>query len=247
MRPITGGPPPPSLTAWTRAETVAENRHYRSLPTAVKEDIRDQRVRNQHGLCAYTQRRIGHVIWNGRPTWDAHVEHVVTQKSSLAQGRLSETVDFGNLVACVDRGSTLPYGAPARGDSGQPLPVTPFHPNCAVRFLYHATGRIDGTDAAANTVIEMLRLNHAELLEHRRAALAGRGIGVPRNRASGVRRLPSPRISAGNARRFAKESRLPNSEGLLPEFSEALAQVYEAHALRIEQARRAAGFARRQP
>lgn len=248
MRPITGGHPPPSLATWKRAETVDAQRCYDggSLSTEIKDEIRDQRVRDQHYLCAYTQRRIGRVIWRGREVWDAHVEHVVTQKSSRARGALAETVDYGNMVACVDCASSLPYGAAARGDTLEVLPVTPFQANCARRFCYLPDGRIEGSDPVAQQTVSMLKLDHAALIALRREEIGARGIGIARAPTPGVRRLAHPGISPAQARRQAGEVLVPDNQGRLAPFCEALAQLYVAHAKRVEQARRKAEFARRQ-
>jgi uncharacterized protein (TIGR02646 family) len=246
VRTISGGHPPPKLAEWKRAETVYGQRRYEMLPTVVKEQIRDQRVRDQHGLCAYTLRRIRLVGPKNARGWDAHVEHVVTQRSSRERGAMEETVDYDNMVACVDRTASLPYGAAARGDTVEDLPVTPFHPSCAVRFRYHADGRMDGVDGGARRTLEILRLNHASLVEHRRAALAGCGIGVPRVATPRVKRAPARiALSQAEATRRAKAMRTPDADGNLPEFCEVLAQCYEAYAELVERRRRAADFARR--
>lgn len=248
MRTISGGHPPPSLAEWKRAEKLDSQRHFEgSLPTGLKAEIRDQRVRDQHYLCAYTQRRIGRVSWDGCETWDAHVEHVVTQKSSRERGVLEETIDYGNMVACVDRAASLPYGAAARGDTVEPLPVTPFHPNCADRFRYLPDGRIEGVDEAGRKTVVALKLDHAELTELRRAVAATRGVAIARASSSTrIRRLPSITVSPAEARKQAREVLLPDSAGRLPEFCEALAQLYKAHAERVEKRRLRSGFARRQ-
>ncbi len=245
MRTISGGHPPPSLAEWKRAETVDAQRRYEMLPTEVKDAIRDQRVRDQHYLCAYTQRRIGRVIFKGSETWDAHVEHVITQKSSRARGELVETVDYGNMVACVDCASSLPYGAAARGDTVDPLPVTPFHSNCVSRFRYLPDGRVEGVDDAGRRTVSTLKLDHTALNDLRKNEIGSRGIGIPRPPTPRVRRLPLPTVSPAEARRLAREVVVPDGFGRLPEFCEALAQLYEAHALRVEKQRAKAGFARR--
>lgn len=248
MRTISGGHPPPGLAEWKRTEKIDSQRHFEgALSTELKAEIRDQRVRDQHYLCAYTQRRIRRVTWKGRETWDAHVEHVITQKSSKARGALEETVDYDNMVACVDCASSLPYGAAARGDTLEALPVTPFHPNCADRFRYLPDGRIEGVDDAGRRTVIALKLDHPELTELRRAVAAARGVAIARPPSSrSSRRLPDIPVSPAEARRLAREVLLPDNTGRLPEFCEALAQLYNAHAERVEKRRLRSGFARRQ-
>ncbi|MEI8088561.1 MAG: hypothetical protein WCG63_03110 [Opitutaceae bacterium] len=235
------------MAVWKSRETEAHQRHYDgSLPTEVKAAIRDNRVLDQGLLCAYTLRRIGKVMWGGEITWDAHVEHVVTRKSSKARGALDETVSYDNLVACVDRGAGLPYGASVRGDTEETLPVHPFHSTCAHRFEFHPNGTITGRDAQATATINKLKLDHDDLNTQRRARLAERGIGIPRSPSPNVKKLTPPQISAPEARRRAKEALEFDAEGKLPEFCVALAQVYEQHAQRVEKRRRDLAFARSQ-
>lgn len=248
MRFIDRNSPPPSLALWKNGEPVAHQRQYEggSLPTDVKDDIRDNRVVDQGYLCAYTLKRIGQIVWNGELTWDAHVEHVVTRKSSKERGDLDQTVSYDNLVACVDRGASLPYGASVRGDTIEDLPVTPFQRACSNRFEFHPDGTITGRDAQATATIKILKLDHDDLTEDRRAKLAARGIGIPRSPTPKVKKLTAPKLSAPEARRRAKESLEFDAEGKLPEFCVALTQVYEQHAQRVEKRRRDLGFARSQ-
>ena len=249
MRFIDRNTPPPALAAWKSAETEAHQRKYDkgSLKSDVKEALREHRAKDQGYLCAYTMKRIGWITQpDGTTLIDAHVEHVITQKSSLARGALDETVDYGNMVACVNRGADVPYGAPARGDTVEDLPVHPFHRSCAERFMFHADGQITGRTDDAVATIRKLKLDHEYLTENRRARLSALGIGKPRTPTPGVRRAPVVFVSATEARRRAREVLEFDGEGKLPEFCVALAQVYAQHALLLEKRRRQLGFVRSQ-
>ncbi len=249
MRFIDRNSPPPALAVWKSAETEAHQRKYDkgSLKSEVKESLREHRAKDQGYLCAYTMKRIGWITQpDGTTLIDAHVEHVITQKSSLARGALDETVDYGNMVACVNRGADVPYGAPARGDTVDTLPVHPFQPSCAQRFTFHADGTVTGNTPDAEATIKKLKLDHDFLNDDRLARLSALGIGKPRTPTPSVRKAPAVQVTAAEARRRARVILECDSEGKLPEFCVALAQVYAQHALLLEKRRRQLGYARSQ-
>lgn len=246
MRFIDQNTPPPELAVWFANETILDQRHYDgSLPTEVKTAIRDKRVKDQGYLCAYTMRRIQVINVGGQLKFDAHIEHVVTRTSSKQRGELDETVDYRNLVACVNRTANLPYGASVRGDTIEELPVHPFQPSCSERFRFHIDGKISGVDAAANQTIVILRLDHSRLSSLRQSKIAERGLGISRSKTPGVRRLEKPKVSVASARRLAAEVLQWDASDRLPEFCVAISQAALEHAERVEKQARRLNFARR--
>jgi uncharacterized protein (TIGR02646 family) len=236
---------PRSLGEWKRRETVPENLHYDgSLPTAVKDDIRGHRVTDQAGLCAYTMREIPRLADDN---WDAHVEHLVPRSVSRTSGNLEQTVDYRNMVACVNRAANLPYGASVRGD--KPLRVTPLVPGCERRFRFSLTGNISAAnpnDADAKATIEALKLDHTSLDDMRRSAMAARGLAIARtDNPTGRRLRPAAALSATAARRLAAQVLMPNPNGRCAAFCVAISQAALEHAERVERHSRILDFARR--
>lgn len=245
MRFIDRNSPPPELAAWFASETILDQRHYDgSLSTEVKTAIRRNRVMDQGFLCAYTMRRIQEINVGGEMDFDAHLEHVVTRKSSKQRGDLDETVDYRNLVACVNRKADLPYGASARGDTVEDLPVHPFRPNCSAHFSFHLDGKISGINPDASKTICKLKLCHPSLISLRQSRLSARGFGIARPGTPGVRQLPSQKISATSAQRIAVEIMNWSADGRLPEFCAAISQAAIKHAERVEKQARHLKFAR---
>ncbi len=236
--------PPPALADWKKRETIAENRHYEgSLETTVKDAIRDHRVVDQGYICAYTLQRIARITVNGKEVWNAHVEHVTSQESSRENGRLEETVDYANLVACVDYHAKLPYGAAARGS--QVLPINPLHENCAQRFRFRLNGEVEGLTKEAKSTVEILQLNHASLVGLRQARIGERGLGLSRPKDLKIKKLPKPALSVAAARRLAEGILSPDPHGRFTEFFMAIAHAAEEHAKLVEHQARKLTFARR--
>lgn len=240
MRFINENDPPQSLIQWKASETAIENRRYDdgSLPSKTKEDIREARVKDQYFLCAYTMREIREITWNGQLTWDAHIEHVISQESSrnrFEQGdkhAYEDTIDYDNMLACVDRGATLPYGASKRGS--KELKVHPLQNNCQRRFRYNLAGKVEGLTEDAKEVIEILNLNHSSLVDLRRARMASLGIAIRIPKTPGRKTVfKVKRISAAKARRLAADILHPVN-GKLTEFCVAIAHCAEDHARRTE-------------
>lgn len=248
MKHIDAGTAPTSLANWKAAESVVAQRHYDgSLPTDVKDEIRHARVVDQGFICPYTLRAIvalDAIEGDLRPRWDAHVEHVVPRTESLARAKghallgeealqraaLEETVDYGNLLACVNRGADLPYGASARGACT--MPISPFDAKCEARFRFSPDGRVGAAprDTAADDCIRILNLDHDSLISLRHAALYVRGL-TPRRPEGYIRsnlRLKAPSPTA--ARELAARIVQPDASGHFAEFCVPIAQVATAYA-----------------
>ncbi len=245
MKYILTSNQPQSLIEWKKNESIEGQRHYDgSLPSDVKEDIRNHRVEDQGGLCAYTMREIV-PLHDG--TWDAHIEHVVARSYSKASGNLEETVDYKNMVVCVNKAANLPYGASARGD--RELPVTPFDQSCERRFSFSLEGKMksaNSSDAEAESTIEILRLNHDQLRDLRLAAMAREGFALHvSDNNSGNRFRPPKSLSSKAARLLAETIVKPKPDGRLPAFCVAIAYAAWEHAKRVEKIAKQAELKRR--
>lgn len=245
MKYIPTNNQPRSLIEWKKNESVEDQRHYDgSLPSHVKEDIRNHRVKDQGGLCAYTMCEIGRL---GDGTWDAHIEHVTPRSQSKKNGNLDETIDYSNMVACLNKAANLPYGASVRGV--RPLFVTPIHPSCERRFSFSLEGKMKSArpeDNEAESTIEILKLNHDQLRELRLAAMARVGLAI--RVGENLRKIGADQtrsLSHLSALSLAETIVKPKPDGRLPAFCVAIAHAARAHAARIEKISRQAEFKRR--
>lgn len=248
MKHVGVGTAPPSLDAWKLAESVLSQRHYDgSLPTSVKDEIRHARVRDQGYLCPYTLRAIHALVptaGDPLPRWDAHVEHLIPRSVSLARANehaskneeaqqraaLEETVDYRNLLACVNRAANLPYGAATRG--ARAIPISPFDPGCEMRFQFSADGHVGPNlgDTAATECIRLLSLDHDSLISLRLAALYSRGL-TPRRPDGAVRSRIRPKTpSPTAARQLAAQIIQRDASEHFEEFCLPIAQVAIAYA-----------------
>lgn len=172
-------------------------------------------IKEQHGLCAYTMQTI--VKQNGQ--WQAHIEHVLPQSIHA-----EETLSWGNLLACVPTGKKkCDYGAHRKANYDPAVhPFTsPLQPGIEREFRFLQNGKVEGKTARAQASIEpgVLYLNHGHLVADRRARIQG---------------ALSHRPTATQARQRAAVLRIPDREGKLEAYSEALAQVLDHYAQRLE-------------
>jgi hypothetical protein len=169
-------------------------------------------------LCAYTMQRIQGVD-------DCHIEHIIPQSQPpQSHGR---DLDYANMLACFP-GTQLdpsklprhwnprfPYGAIYKGNTeiSENNFVSPLCANVEERFQFDQAGfvRSDTRDTAASISIRILNLNHGTLQELRRAAIDEYIFESP--------------LSAADAEALAVSIALPDSVGMLPEFSVAVSQV----------------------
>jgi len=200
---------------------------------SVRQAIREARLLDQGFLCAYTLKRID--------ADTCHNEHLEPRSVSKAEGRVEETLDYRNIVACYPKRESrggCPYGATARGT--RPLAVSPLEPGCETRLRFdRVTGRFEPADPddadAKELVDEVLRLNHPALVEERRNALKMAGV-VPGSRRT---------LGAAEARRLAESAVEFQRRGRLMPFCVAVAQAARTHADLIERrSRRIRGASR---
>lgn len=220
MRSIKKGNECRALRDWKNSNAASpQNIHYDNLSGVVKSAILSKLIVEQGGLCAYTMKNIKPV--NG--IFHAHIEHIFPRSAYQQQ-----TVNWNNLVACFPlTGQSCDYGAIRKADydPGSKPFVNPTKAGVSNQFRYLDNGEVDGltSDAVACIDKEVLNLNHPNLVNDRRAKILG-----------ALQRQPS----ATQARQRAQQLRKFDTQGFLEPYCEAVAQVLDNYALRLE--RRAA-------
>lgn len=157
MRRVVKRDAPADYMIW---RTLSTSTTWSALMNPEKTVVKEALLRDQHFLCAFTERAI-----------DVTSDHVVPRSVSR-----ENELEFANFVAAYPRdsvvdGQVVPYGAHHRGSAV--LPVTPLQHDCETHFRFSPTGRIiHATEAGAKT-IAILNLNNGALLDLRRAAVDG--------------------------------------------------------------------------
>ena len=213
MRAITRGAEPQALRQFINDnQTSPQNLHYDNTGTQEKDPMLEQLVRGQHGLCAYTMRRVVHA--DGR--FNAHIEHILPRTAHP-----DESLSWTNLLACFPRTGDCDFGAKPKA-AYDPATQPFVRPDRMVdgHFRFCQNGEVEGlTDAALACIApKVLNLNAKELVNDRKAKIQG-----------ALNRRPS----AAQARRRAQALRQPDTQGWLEPYCEAVAQALEAYALRL--------------
>lgn len=217
MRSITKGPECAELREWKRINASSHhNINYDNLGSAQRTPMLDTLVKEQGGLCAYTMSSV-----TGQPgNWHAHIEHILPR--SIYPGPTS--VKWSNLVACIPTGNECcEYGAHRKADydaCSKPF-VNPVLGGVAQQFRFRENGEVDGLTLAAEVTAapSVLNLNHPRLVNDRRAKIRG-ALGH--------------RPSASRAMQRANELRTANQQGMLEPYCEAVAQILEAYAHKLQ-------------
>lgn len=196
----------------------------------VKQAIKEQRLRDQGHLCAYTLMRIGRD--------SSHVEHLKPQALSRSEGRIEETIDYANMVLCYpkreDKGG-VGFGAPHRGDTK--LAVTPREERCETLIEYKLDGSVSSEDPDVTDMIdEVLNLNHPTLIDRRRDSYNRKGLGL---------RSEKP-ISEREAIRLSEAALQMDVNNKLTPFCVGISKVAEEHVKLIQKRRRKRAMARKQ-
>jgi uncharacterized protein (TIGR02646 family) len=230
MRQINKGAEPAELTQWKAQNRALPNYCYASLSSDHRFLVRTALVAEQHGLCAYTGRRID--------VESCHIEHLRPQ----AHCGHGEDVDYRNLVAGVPAPNTprLPYGAHRKAAwptiADEHLFVSPLSGGCAGRFSFRLNGEVDAAnanDAAAAETIARLGLNAQALIQLRKAAIQA---------TLQVRGRGPASIGIADARRRLRDlEQAEQREETLEPYSFVLAQALERQIQRIEKIRKARG------
>lgn len=229
MRSIIKGVECKELKNWKRLNAASpQNIHYDNLGKTERDPMLDLLIQEQGGLCAYTMKPIAREKSAGG--WSAHIEHIRPRK---VHPHLS--VDWRNMVACVPkRGIACEYGAKPKDNydpNVEPF-VDPTKHGVAEQFRFRESGEVEGLTPAAVASVhkKVLNLNHPNLRADRSAKIRGALDQKPtamqaRNRAVALRKL--------------------DQHGVLEPYCEAVAQVLDAYALRLEnRARRVSGVKR---
>lgn len=173
MKRIIKGSEPQELRRWRVAnKEIPENLAYGSgeWPTAA---VRQHLLEEQGYLCAYTMQRIETIE-------DCHIEHIIPQRQSNQTQHLD--VDYNNMLACFpgnkpppEWNPKYPYGAQQKAGTqiNDNNFVSPLREDVERRFNYDADGSIKAApgDNAAEGSIRILKLNHDQLVELRKAAI----------------------------------------------------------------------------
>ena len=121
-------------------------------------------IESQGHLCAWTGLRID--------IDSAHIDHIVPQTRERTLD-----LEIDNLVAAFPKsGADASYGTHIRGDAWDPEMVRPNRSDCEHRLVYFPSGKVaarTSTDESAVDTINWLKLDHAALVEARRAAVRG--------------------------------------------------------------------------
>lgn len=204
------------LREWKKQNNKSpQNIHYDNLGKAQRDPMLKALINEQGGLCAYTMKQIPQT--NGK--WQAHIEHILPRSKHP-----SLSVDWGNMLACVPgRNVGCEYGA-KRKDEYDPniLPfVNPIQGGAAKQFRFRETGEVEGLTPAAQACVDgkVLNLNHIELRN---------------DRVGKIRGALDQKPTAKQARQRAQALRMFSKHGTLEPYCEAVAQVLENYANRLE-------------
>jgi uncharacterized protein (TIGR02646 family) len=211
---------PPLLRRWKKANAgTAHQLNYANIPGPAREELRIRLLHEQGHLCAYTMRRIEAI-------GDGHIEHISPQSRHP-----EKDVDYDNMLFCFPgaQRAQCDYGAlrKVNEDVMSANFVCPLDRSCEIRLSYGFNGEVkaaSASDAAALHTIELLNLNHSELVALRRSAVQGLLLF---RRAGRV-------ISATKARRMAREVMQANGAGHFEPFCVAVRQVAELYAKQSE-------------
>lgn len=227
MRSIEKGAECGELRKWKKLNAnSSQNIHYDNLGKEQRDPMLEALLKEQGGLCAYTMKQIVKV----GDDWQAHIEHILPRSQHPAQ-----SVDWENMLACLPgRNVGCEYGAKRKDKydpNVQPF-INPTRGGVSGQFRFREGGEVEGLTPAAKACADekVLNLNHIELIHDRAAKIRG-----------ALDQKPTARQARDRARELRKFSR----QGALEPYCEAVAQVLEAYASRLEKrAMRVAGAIR---
>ena len=216
MRSIAKGTECKELRDWKKLNaTSPQNIHYDNLGKAQRDPMLDALIKEQGGICAYTMKPISRI----GGTWHAHIEHILPRSGYPAQ-----SVDWKNMLACVpERNTSCDYGAKLKDkyDPGSKPFVNPTMKGVSAQFRFRENGEVEGLTPAAIASADgkVLNLNHANLVN---------------DRVGKIRGALDQRPTAAQARQRAQELRKADRSGVLEPYCEAVAQVLDAYAARLQ-------------
>jgi uncharacterized protein (TIGR02646 family) len=214
MRTIRKGREPRSLQTYR----LTKDSTFEDLPTETKQDIRDQLVNEQRGLCCYCQSRI-------RAKWNLmKVEHWQSQSDEKYPER---QLDYSNMLGACLGGQKHGEKSPpdthhcdtAKGDTDLCFSVCEPSSPIEERIHFLGNGVIGSQDSSINDQLnKVLNLNLPHLVRNRKALLMAF----------------KQRLDSG--RRFDPVREMPKWDGSQPGELEPFAQVV-VYYLRKRQAR----------
>jgi uncharacterized protein (TIGR02646 family) len=194
---------------------------YSNLTFAVIRTLHKSLLAEQGSLCAYTMMPIGRPAKFGDAN-DFHIEHIRPQSRNTERD-----LDYDNLLLCTPGPGAegCDYGARQKADAevDDKNFVSPLSPGCETRLNYRLTGKVHAmidVDYAARRTVDLLKLNHPNLIEARIEALRSHGL------ASDAKRP----ISAAQASRLARIIKEADSKGRIAPFCITIKQVAERFA-----------------
>lgn len=212
MRYVQRGPEPSELTEYKAFANAEWTPRYRDFDK--KAIVAIKLAREQGDLCGYCGSRIGEP-----KKGDCHIEHVEAQSVNPAR-----ELDHTNMLASCQGNDAKPpvpeHCGAARGN--EPLPVTPFMPDCGMYFSFGSDGSIKAApdparQKAAGDTIRILRLNIKRLNAARAAAIEGALDGLDG-------------LSANQWRAEAARYDVPDPDGRLAPYCFAIRQVLLSYA-----------------
>lgn len=154
---------------------------YENLRKDAKDAVKESLVAEQHGLCAYCERRV-------RADGKSSIEHIVPQHGPDGVDRPAESLDYGNMLAVCRPGDGTRTCDRSRGNA--PMRVSPLDKRTLAGIRYTRGGEIHSSDPVIDhDLCVTLNLNDAEahLPQGRRRAwesvnkmvakIAGKGAG----------------------------------------------------------------------
>ena len=121
----------------------------------MRAELRRYLIDEQQYLCCYCCRRIDES--------KCHNEHICPRNSESKRN----SMDYHNLVASCDEANTCGRKKADEFDLAQF--VSPTEENCESHFIFKYNGKIEGITASGKYTIELLNLNHYELVRARKA------------------------------------------------------------------------------
>jgi len=211
VRFIEKGREPPLLRNWKWENSrLQQNLSYSNIPQQALAELRETLLRGQGYLCAYTMMRIA-------SSDKGHIEHVQPRWRYP-----KKELEYGNMVYCVpgSDAATYEFGAKRKDsyDATNSNFVSPLSPTCETRLAYDSNGNANANranDFAARKTIDVLNLNHGELIALRKAAIRSQPI---------FRRAAKP-LSAAEARALAVRVMQRDEAGKIPSYCVAIKQV----------------------
>jgi len=218
---IRKGRKPAALARFERKNAATpQAATYAGLAPETRRALVKKMLEEQGRLCAYTMRCIG-VSTDAR---DYHIEHI------RPRSRCPELqIEYKNMLLCAPGGG-CDWGARCKdeADVDEANFVSPLNETCETRFEYRRDGFVrasEENDAAAASTLNLLNLNHKELVAERGEAMRRFGLGPNAQKA----------LSAQKAERLGARICERNLDGSFEPFCIAIRQAAERIARRARE------------